>query len=902
MIHAIPQDTKKKTRESPQNISEPRKTDEDINESLEKFRLLFENSVDAIFVADAETKMLTDCNKSAEKLVGRSKAEILTMSADALHPKDKVKETMEAFKRQAEGKIEYVGTEVLTKGGERVPVEINSSPFVFEGKTYLLGIFRDVSERKKTEDALQKSLTLYRGLIETTDTGFVILDQEGKVLDANREYVRLSGHEDISQIRGRSVVEWTADYEKEKNAEAVGKCFREGQIRNLEIDYVDAQGKITPIEINATVIKVDGTPQILTLCRDITERKKAEDALRTSEDKYRTLIENIPQKIFMKDRNSVYVSCNESYARDLKIKPDAITGKTDYEFYPKELAEKYRNDDKRVMELGKTEDIEEKYIQDGQEKFVHTTKIPLKDEQGNVVGILGIFWDITERKQAEEQLKLKTAILEAESETSVDGIYILDDSGKCVSFNKRFGEIWGIPQEILDTKDNEKMFGYAIPKLINPEEFVTKGEYLSAHKDEKSKDEIRLKDGRFLESYSAPLISQDHVYWGRIWYFHDTTALKQAEIELRTEKAKLEKYFNVIGIIAMVLGAKGEILLLNKRGCEMLGYQPNEVIGKNWITDFLSKDKKARPGNFLGGLLKDGTDSVYFEHSVFTKDGKEKNITWGSIPIRDEAGNIQAFLCAGEDVTILRQAEVTITQLKEFDRLKDEFLNIAAHELKTPLTSIVGLSEIIKTQKTCLPSQMAEYPDIIYSEGQRLSRVVRRILTITRYESGKEVIHPEPIALTAFISSLLPGLSILTKDKKVTIATNLKEESLQIESDKEMISEVIINFVDNSIKYGPENQTITVSAYGIDSGIDKGMVRIEVADQGPGIPPDSVNKLFNKFSQLEPSLSRSQEGTGLGLYICKLIVEKLGGRIGVESEVGKGSKFFFNLPLTCPSA
>ena len=778
MISAIPQDTKKKTKQSSQNITEPRKTDEDINESSGKFRSLFENSVDAIFVADAETKMLTDCNKSAEKLVRRSKAEILTMSADALHPKDKIKETMEAFKRQAEGKIEYVETEVLTKGGERIPVEINSSPSVFRGKTYLLGIFRDISERKK-----------------------------------------------------------------------------------------------------------------------------AEDALRASEAKYRLLVENLPQKIFLKDRSSVYISCNENYARDLKIKAEEIKGKTDYDFYPKELAEKYRADDKKIMEKGETADLEEKYLQDGKEFFVYTIKTPIKDENDTTTGILGIFWDITGRKQMEVALRESEERYRLAINATEDGLWEWDIQTNQEFFSPRWCEIIGYSFDDPELPHIYKSW----ESRIHPDDHDRVISAMKSHLEKGTKYDVdyrhRHKSGeyRWQNSKGQAIFDKSGKPIKMVGRISDITTLKQAEIELRAEKAKLEKYFDVIGIIALVLGIKGEIFLLNKKGCEMLGYQPNEVIGKNWITDFLSKDKKAKPGNFLGGLLKDGTDTVYFEHSVFTKDGKEKNITWGSIPIRDEAGNIQAFMCAGEDVTILRQAEVTITQLKEFDRLKDEFLNIAAHELKTPLTSIIGLSEIIKAQKTCLPSQMAEYPDIIYNEGLRLGRVVRRILTITRYESGKEVIHPEPINLTVFISALLPGLDILTKDKKVTIATNLKEENLQIESDKEMISEVIINLVDNSIKYGPENQTVTVSACRIDSGIDKGMVRIEVADQGPGIPPDSVNKLFNKFSQLEPSLSRSQEGAGLGLYICKLIVEKLGGRIGVESEVGKGSKFFFNLPLICPS-
>ncbi len=143
----------------------------------------------------------------------------------------------------------------------------------------------------------------------------------------------------------------------------------------------------------------------LDLARELAERNRAEQALRDGEHKYRVLLENLPQKIFSKDRNSIYVSCNENFARDLTIKPEEFAGKTDYDFFPAELADKYREDDKRVMESGKTEEIEEKYIQDGQQVVVHTVKTPVKDENGNSIGVLGIFWDITERKRAEEALQ-----------------------------------------------------------------------------------------------------------------------------------------------------------------------------------------------------------------------------------------------------------------------------------------------------------------------------------------------------------------------------------------------------------------------------------------------------------------------------------------------------------------
>ncbi len=194
------------------------------------------------------------------------------------------------------------------------------------------------------------------------------------------------------------------------------------------------------------------------------ERKRIEEALQESERRHRTLLDNLPQKIFLKDKNSVYLTCNENYARDLKIKPEEITGKTDYDFYPRELAEKYRADDKRIMESGKTEDIEETYIQNGQKVIVHTVKTSVKDEKGSTIGLLGIFWDITERKRLEREAR------EVEKLRAIRDLI----AGVAHNFNNLLTGVLGYASYVREELEGRNAPLEDIDKLIGAAERVTK--------------------------------------------------------------------------------------------------------------------------------------------------------------------------------------------------------------------------------------------------------------------------------------------------------------------------------------------------------------------------------------------------------------------------------------------
>lgn len=268
-------------------------------------------------------------------------------------------------------------------------------------------------EFKQAEEALRKSEERYRRLVETTDTGYVIIDNKGVVLDANPAYVRMSGHGKLDEILGRSVVEWTADEEKDINARAVTACMRDGSIRNFEITYVDKTGKRTPVEINATVMETEGKQRILSLCRDITSRKLADsqreaaiEALRLRESYLSAIIENQPGLLWMKDREGKFLAVNSKFANSCSLdNPELLVGKTDFDVWPHDLAAGYVADDDRVIKSGKPVMVEEPISDKGDIRWFETFKAPITDKQGMVIGTTGYSRDITERKRMEEELQ-----------------------------------------------------------------------------------------------------------------------------------------------------------------------------------------------------------------------------------------------------------------------------------------------------------------------------------------------------------------------------------------------------------------------------------------------------------------------------------------------------------------
>ena len=288
---------------------------------------------------------------------------------------------------------------------------------------FIIEHLRDISGQKLAEEAQHESEEKYRTLVETTGTGFVIIDEQGQVLDANPEYIRISGHRNLKEIAGRSVIEWTAEYEKDRNAAAVSQCIRDGYIRHLEIDYANDSGTITPIEINATVLPYGDAVRILTLCRDISERRITQEALRESEARLSSILHGSPTLQFVIDKDHKVISWNRAIEDYSGIKAEDIVG-TDQQwraFYPEKrpvLAD--------LLVDEKTDDIPKLYgskfsvsrlVESAYEatdffpamgtsgKWLNFTAAPIRDAQGTIIGAVETLEDITERRNAEQAVR-----------------------------------------------------------------------------------------------------------------------------------------------------------------------------------------------------------------------------------------------------------------------------------------------------------------------------------------------------------------------------------------------------------------------------------------------------------------------------------------------------------------
>ncbi|MBN1759352.1 MAG: PAS domain S-box protein [Chitinispirillaceae bacterium] len=399
------------------------------------------------------------------------------------------------------------------------------------------------------------------------------------------------------------------------------------------------------------------------LINEIRTREQAQRELVEAKNRYKTLVDNLPQSIFWKDTGSHYISVNKTYAQLLRHRTADMIGMTDHDLFPLPLADKFRDDDRRIMESGEAEELVDRITFNNKPRWIHTVKTPLIDEDGAVQGILGIFWDITDQKKAHDDLRQTQRFNESVMGSTLDVVYIYDITADAVVYiNAHLSELLGYAD--AEVKAMGSVFH---ERLLHPDDRWMIADLLArcnSHRDGVVETiELRMRDavGRWLwfqARYAVFKRNSEGKVDQLIGTLHDITERVTVENALKIAFDRAQRYLDIVETIIIALDRDGRITLINRKGTQVLGRDSTELVGKNWFDTCLSNDDRMETAQFFGVLIGGDAMAVeYHENRIRTADGSLRVIAWHNNVLRDDQGTVIGTLSAGEDITERKKAE-----------------------------------------------------------------------------------------------------------------------------------------------------------------------------------------------------------------------------------------------------
>ena len=643
--------------------------------------------------------------------------------------------------------------------------------------------------------------------------------------------------------------------------------------------------------------------------REITQRKQTEIILRESLDLLQSVIENVPGRVFWKDLNLRYLGCNTRFAKDAgRSSPDELTGKTDFEMVWKDHAGLYRAKDKEVMGSGVPEiNFEERQMTpDGNIIWVRTSKIPLRDRNNRIIGILGVYDDITARKQTEDQLrKLAQAV-----EQSPDSIVITNLDGDIEYVNEAFlnnsgysrKEVIGRNPCILHSGKTPRETYDALWDAMT-HDLTWKGEFINKRKDGSEYVEfaiispLRQADGSITHYVG---VKEDITEKNRLakeldQHRHHLEELVETRTdELRKQSHSLQALIDNLPFMAWLKDKEGHFIAVNRVFAEVNGCTTEELLGKSefdiWPYEaaehYLADDAEiiaTRRQKIVEISIPVVPDSLY---EIF------------KAPILDTDDTVLGTVGFARDIKPQREMEAELACRAEAaeaaTRAKSAFLANMSHEIRTPMNAIIGLTYLLR-QSTTTPVQ-SERLNKIDSAAQHLLSIINDILDLSKIEAGRVALEHADFALEAVLDHVRSLVADQARAKGLDIEVDTDSVPMWLRGDATRLRQAILNYASNAIKF-TELGTIRLRARLLDDNGDNLLVRFEVQDSGIGIAEDYLPLLFEAFTQADASTTRKYGGTGLGLAITRHLANLMGGEVGVESTPGRGSTFWFTVRL-----
>jgi PAS domain S-box-containing protein len=921
-----------------------------LNREEEKFRALGDLAPDAIYIIEPPTLRIQRRNRKAAEMDGYSDEEITHMTVTDLHPPEDHPILREIFQNGSGtgGAAPVRALHILRKAGQVVPVEESHTVINAGGEILGISIVRDITERQRTEQELHKraeaaSLAAEQRLadiIEFLPDATFVIDQDKRIIAWNHACEVLTGVKKQAML-GRGDYAYAEPFFGERRPILIDLVDRPVPEVEATYKYVQRKGDIIVAEtfipgwnggqgahlwgVASPLFDREGRPcGAIEVVRDVTERRRAEQALRDSEQKYRELVQHANSIILRWTRDGRIIFLNEFGQRFFGYTEAEIIGRHVLGTIVPETESGGRDlhtlmDNVCTNPAAFEQNVNENMRRNGERVWIAWTNKVVPGEQGQVAEILSIGTDITARKQAEEALRAREIQLRLIHDNSYDVMFAIGiephDHFRFISVNHKFTEVTGLQEE--------QVVGKLVQEIIpEPGYGLAVGKYKDAiqtrqpvHWEEISHYPAGRKTG---EVVVAPVFDESGKCTQLIGTVHDITERNRAEEALRRNEEQLRLIMENLADLVAVLDLDGHRLYNSPSYRGILG-DPDKLMGSSSFEEIHPEDR-ARVQEAFQDTVRTGTGHR-LEYRLMDRNGRPRHIESQGSVIRDAHGQVAQVLVVSRDVTERRQAEEAIRELNASleqrvaertaelavardraemaDRTKSAFLATMSHELRTPLNSIIGFTGLLlQGLAGPLNAEQAKQLGMVKESGQHLLALINDVLDISKIEAGQIEIANAPFDLPASMQKVVQTVTPLANRKQLPLIVQIAPGVGQITSDRRRVEQILLNLLSNALKFTERGQ-VTLSAEMVTGTphTPRPAVRISVADTGMGIKRENLDKLFYPFRQLDTGLTRQHEGTGLGLAICKRLAERLGGTITVESEWGKGSTFQCVLPI-----
>ncbi len=742
----------------------------------EKFQLMFENSPQPMFIAESGKMRFLEVNQAMIDHYGYSREEFRQMSLKDLH--QGTPDIADGTGEEKSFGLFYSTKEAIhkKKNGEKIVVEVSLDWMAHKGRNTIHVLINDVTEKKRAQKALKESEEKFRVLFETMPDGYYRTTPDGRYLDVNPAYVKMLAYDSREALMKVSIPDEI--YVKPQERDDIVNVSRHYNSCTEEYRLKAKDGRIIWVEDNARYIKDENGIVLYHegICRDITERKLAEEKLAQEQYLMNMLMDNLPQYIYFKDIDSRFIRMNRAHALKHGLNdPSLAIGKSDFDLFAHEHASQAFLDEQNIIKTGlPVINLEEKETWvSGPVSWVSSTKLPLKDKQGKIIGTMGISNDITERILNEQKLKESeeklSTLFGAMNEMVVLHELVFDHEGQPVNYrltecNNAYSRITGIArEELLGKLATEVYHGEQAP---------------------------------FLAEYSK-------------------VALTGEPYEYTSYYPPVDKYF----IVSVVSPAK----------------------------------------NTFATITTDITDLKNAQEDMAAKKNELEN-----------------------------------------------YLYIASHDLRSPMVNIQGFSQRIQKKSEYLRTALAQCPlpeelqhhlnktineeipkaiDFILSNVTKMDTLINGLLQISR--TGRLKMEIRKLDMDLLLRNIVSRMNYQLSSISAHVEINELPDCF---GDENQINQLFSNLMDNAVKYRAKERSLKIE---IDGSVKFNKVTYRIKDNGIGIGKDNMPKIWDVFYRIDPS--HEEKGEGIGLSLARRIVDKNRGNIWVESVEGVGTTFFVEL-------